>query len=56
MRIKGNFIQRFALFKKQMQGKDPEKIVRQMLADGRMSKEQFEQLKSQVGNYMALLR
>lgn len=39
-----------------MQGKDPEKIVKEMLADGRMSKEQFEQLKSQVGNYMSILR
>ena len=56
MRTKGNLLQRFAQFKKEMQGKDPEKIVKQMLADGRMSKEQFEQLKSQVGNYMSILR
>jgi len=52
----GNLLQRFAQFKREMAGKDPEAIVRQMLADGRMTQQQFEQLKSQVQNYMTLLR
>lgn len=56
MRTNGNLLQRFAQFKKEMQGKDPEKIVKEMLADGRMTPQQFEQLKAQVGNYMAILR
>ena len=53
---KGNLLQRFAQFKKEMAGKDPEKIVREMLADGRMSKEQFESLKTQVQSFMSILR
>lgn len=41
-------LQQFQQFKQQMQGKDAQKIVEQMLADGRMSQQQFEQLKQQV--------
>ena len=52
----GNILQRFAEFKRSMQGKDPEAIVKQMLADGRMTQQQFEQLKSQASNFMTLLR
>ena len=44
----GNLLTRFAQFKREMAGKDPEAIVRQMLADGRMSQQQFESLKSQA--------
>lgn len=52
----GNLLQRFAAFKKQMAGKDPEAIVKQMLADGRMSQEQFEKLKIQAQGLMSILR
>ena len=38
----------FAEFKKTMQGKNPEAIVKQMLANGQMSQTQFEQLKQQA--------
>ena len=53
---KGNILQQFAEFKRQMQGKDPEQMVRQMLADGRMTPQQFEQLKSQASSMMSILR
>ena len=51
-----NLIQKFAQFKKDMTGKDPEAIVKQMLADGRMSQEQFEKLKKQASSLMTILR
>lgn len=38
----------FAEFKKTMQGKNPEAIVKQMLANGQMSQAQFEQLKVHI--------
>ena len=53
---KGNIFQQFAEFKKQMAGKNPEAIVRQMLADGRMSQQQFDNLKKQAQGLMAILR
>lgn len=36
-----NVVQQFMQFKQQMQGKDPQKIVEQMLADGQMSQQQI---------------
>ena len=52
----GNLIQRFLQFKREMAGKDPEAIVRQMLADGRMSPQQFEKLKAQAQSLVGILR
>lgn len=52
----GNLIAQFAAFKRQMAGKDPEAMVRQMLADGRMTQAQFDSLKSRVNDFMAILR
>ena len=51
-----NLLARFAEFKRQMAGKDPEAMVRQMLADGRMTQAQFDSLKSRVNDFMAILR
>jgi len=51
-----DMVRRFAEFKKQMQGKDPEQIVRKMLAEGKMSQTQFEQLKRQAESLMTILR
>lgn len=48
-------IQKFTQFKQQMQGEDPQKIVEQMLADGRMSQQQFEQLKAIAENFKGVL-
>lgn len=49
-----NVVQQFMQFKQQMQGKDPQKIVEQMLADGRMSQQQFEQLKQQAEQFKGI--
>lgn len=49
-----NAVQQFMQFKQQMQGKDPQKIVEQMLADGRMSQQQFEQLKQQAEQFKGI--
>ena len=51
-----NMIKQFAEFKKTMEGKDPEAIVKQMLASGQMTQQQFENLKSQATNLMSILR
>jgi hypothetical protein len=49
-----NVVQQFMQFKQQIQGKDPQKIVEQMLADGRMSQQQFEQLKQQAEQFKGI--
>ena len=46
----------FAEFKKTMQGKNPEAIVKQMLANGQMSQTQFEQLKQQASLMQAFFK
>lgn len=51
-----NLVKQFADFKKQMEGKDAEQIVKQMLADGRMSQDQFEKLKTQAQGLINILR
>lgn len=51
-----NIINQFADFKKQMEGKDPEAIVKQLLKEGKMTNEQFERFKSQAQSLMAILR
>ena len=51
-----SIISKFAEFKKTMEGKDPEKMVRQLMSEGRMSQQQFESLKQQATNLMSILR
>lgn len=41
-------MQKFAEFKRQMQGKNPQAIVQQLLASGQMSQQQFDALKQQA--------
>ena len=48
-------ISQFNQFKQQMQGKDPEAMVNELLRSGKMSQQQFEQLKSQAQSFMSLL-
>ena len=48
-------MQQFVQFKQQMQGKDPQKMVEQLLASGKMSQEQFEQLKGIAENLKGIL-
>ena len=49
-------LQRFAEFKQTMQGKDPEAMVNELLRSGKMSPQQYEQLKAQAQSFMALLK
>ena len=49
-------IQQFNQFKQSMQGKDPEAMVNELLRSGKMSQQQFEQLKSQAQSFMSLLK
>ena len=48
-------ISQFNQFKQSMQGKDPEAMVNELLRTGKMSPQQFEQLKSQAQSFMSLL-
>ena len=41
-------LQQFAQFKQQMQGRDPRAMVEQLLANGQMTQQQFNQLKQQA--------
>lgn len=49
-------LQRFAEFKQSMAGKDPEAMVNELLRSGKMTQQQFEQLKTQAQSFMNLLR
>ena len=49
-------IQRFAEFKKQMQGKDPQAIIDELLKSGRMTPEQFEMLKQEAHSLQNILK
>ena len=45
----------FNQFKQQMAGKDPEAMVNELLRSGKMTQQQFEQLKAQAQSFMSLL-
>lgn len=49
-------IQQFANFKQQMVGKDPKAIVQNLLTSGKMSNQQFEQLKQQAQSLQSIFR
>ena len=51
-----SIISKFAEFKKTMEGKDPEAIVKQLLSEGKMTQQQFENLKQQASSLMSILR
>lgn len=48
-------IRQFAEFKRQMQGRDPQAIVEDLLKSGKMSAEQFEALKKEVSTLQSIL-
>lgn len=48
-------IRQFAEFKRQMEGKNPRAIVEDLLKSGKMSAEQFEALKKEVGTLQSIL-
>ena len=49
-------LQQFAQFKKQMQGKDPQAMVQELLSSGKMTPQQFEQLKKQAQSMQNFLK
>ena len=49
-------MQQFNQFRQQMQGKNPQQIVEQLLQNGQMSQQQFEQLKQQAQGLMGILK
>lgn len=49
-------IQQFGEFKKSMQGKNPQAMVQELLNSGKMSPEQFEQLKQQAQSLQSILK
>lgn len=48
-------LQQFNQFKQSMAGKDPEAMVNELLRSGKMSPQQFEQLKQQAQTIMQFL-
>lgn len=51
-----NIIQQFLQFKQQMSGKDPQAMVMDLLNSGKMTPQQFEQLKAQATEMQKFLR
>ena len=49
-------LQQFAQFKQQMQGRDPKAMVEQLLASGKITPQQFEQLKQQAQTLQHFLK
>lgn len=49
-------IQQFTEFKKQMQGKNPQAMVQELLNSGKMTQAQFEQLKQQAQSLQNILK
>jgi hypothetical protein len=49
-------ITEFAKFKKQMQGKNPQAMVQELLDSGKMSQSQFAQLKEQAEALASILK
>ena len=49
-------MQKFAQFKRMMQGRNPQQMVQNLLQSGQMSQAQFEQLKQQASELQKILR
>lgn len=47
-------MQRFAEFKKQMAGQNPEAMVNELIRSGKMTQQQFEELRNQAQGLMSL--
>lgn len=48
-------IQQFNQFRQSMAGKDPEAMVNELLRTGKMTPQQYEQLKAQAQTFMQFL-
>lgn len=49
-------MQQFAQFKNQMRGKDPQAMVMELLGSGKMTQQQFDELKQQAKMLQNFLR
>ena len=49
-------MQQFAQFRRMMQGRNPQKMVQNLLSSGQMTQEQFEQLKQQASELIKTIR
>ena len=49
-------LQQFAQFKQLMRGRDPQQMINQLLQSGKMSPQQFEQLKQQATMLQSILK
>ena len=49
-------MQQFNQFRQQMQGKNPQEIVQNLLQSGQMNPQQFEALKQQAQGFLQLLK
>ena len=49
-------MQKFAQFKRMMQGRNPKQMVQNLLQSGQMTQTQFEQLKQQASELQNILR
>ena len=49
-------MQQFAQFRRMMQGRNPQQMVKNLLSSGQMSQAQFEQLKQQASELQKILR
>lgn len=49
-------MQNFGQFRQLMVGRNPQQIIRNLLASGQMSNEQYQQLISQAKNMMSMFR
>lgn len=52
----GTMIDRFLQFKNSLAGQNPKKIVQDMLATGRMTKQQYDELCKQARQLQGLLK
>lgn len=51
-----DMLKQFSQFKRDMQGKNPQAMVDQLLKSGKMSPQQFEQFKQQAAQFQNLLK
>lgn len=51
-----SMIESFSRFRQQMAGKDPQKLIDELIASGRMSREQYERLMQQAKQLSQMMK
>ena len=49
------FMQRFNQFRQAMQGQDPDKLIQDMMRQGKLSQSQYEQARSQAAQIQRMM-